>query len=183
MKTFCALVLVLASVLTGRAQSGNSFAVAGVEFSPPSGWKAVTPASTMRAGQWIALEESRKGQEDPVEVVVFFFGQGQGGDAASNIARWQGTMSIAGGKPAPSQTQSRMVNGYKISEVVAYGTYSGSMAATGAPPTPKAGYGLAGVVVESPGGNIFVRMTGSERLVKKALPTLREFINSAHPAN
>jgi hypothetical protein len=44
---------------------------------------------------------------------------------------------------------------------------------------PKPDYALAGAILESTRGNIFVRMTGPRELVKKTLPAFKKMIESA----
>ena len=61
--------------------------------------------------------------------------------------------------------------------VQAEGTYLSGM--PGGPTTPKPDYGLAGAILESPEGNIFVRMTGPRELMKKTFPVFKKMIESA----
>ena len=58
----------------------------------PSGWTSRVPSSTMRLAEYTA---------DGAEIVVYFFGQGQGGNVAANLARWKSQFSTTDGSPVP----------------------------------------------------------------------------------
>jgi hypothetical protein len=175
-KFFIFLWLVMCAV----AMAQPEFKVADVQFVAPSSWSSETPASNMRAAQW-SIHPLRK-SEAAGEVVVFYFGLGQGGDAEANIQRWLGTMTTPKGGPVNGDVQKRTVNGLKVTEVTAYGTYASGMPMAGVPPVPKLNFGLVGAVIEGPQGNLFVRMTGPDRLVKAELPSFQKFIDSAKTA-
>ncbi len=151
------------------------FQVAGVSFVPPTGWQSVPASSSMRAGQWRvpALKGGEVG-----EVVVFYFGQGQGGDAAANLDRWRNQVTTPQGAPVQGEVTTRESDGLKITRLVSFGTYSGMSMMPGVPSAPKAGYGLIGVVVESGQGNVFIRLTGPEALVKSQMTVLEQMLRS-----
>jgi hypothetical protein len=148
----------------------------GLTYDSPSRWQTAAPLNPFRVAQWSIPAWSR--DADAGEVVVFYFGRGQGGDAASNISRWQRTLSTPEGAKAEVELKERNVAGMKVSEVVAYGIYSSAVPMAGVPPVPKPGYGLAGAVVETPQGDVFVRMVGPEKLVKSNLATFRQLVDS-----
>lgn len=155
--------------------------VAGLTFKAPSSWQTAVPSSPMRAAQW---NIPAKGQDsDAGEVVLFYFGAGQGGDAASNVQRWLKTLTGATGGKVEGEIKERKVSGLKVTEVVAYGTYASGMPMAAVPPVPKPNYGLAGVIIEGPQGNVFVRLVGPEALVKAQLPAFRQFVDSAKVVN
>lgn len=155
--------------------------VAGVGFQAPSRWSAVTPTNVARAGQWL-IAPNKKG-EDAAEVVMFYFGKGQGGDAKSSVDRWLHAMSNAQGDHPAGEVKERVISKWNVTEVIAYGTYTSPVPMPGVPPIPKPDYGLAGVVLEGPQGNIFIRLTGPETLVKANLTSFRQFVDSAKPVN
>lgn len=176
LKTLVIPVLFLAAALSLQAETS----VAGVTFKSHGSWQSATPTSAMRAAQWTI--PPRKSGTDSGEVVLFYFGAGQGGDAQSNVQRWLKTMSAPTGGRAEGEMKERTVSGMKVTEVVVYGTYASGMPMSGVPPMPKAGYGLVGVIIEGPQGNLFIRLIGPEALVKAQLPAFRQFIDSAKVA-
>ncbi len=167
-------LLLFSLVLVSSVYAQTDFKVAGLEFTAPKDWSIAVPSSSMRAGQWSVKKQG----VEPGEVAVFYFGKDQGGDADSNLKRWASLVTTAQGQSATNTVDSRTVNGIKISEVVSYGTYASGMPMPGIPPVPKPDYGLAGAVVESAQGNIFIRFTGPAKLVKENLAGFRQFVNS-----
>jgi len=49
----------------------------------------------------------------------------------------------------------------------------------GTPPTPKADYALRGAILESPSGDVFVKLTGPASLVSGAEKAFRSMIAGA----
>src|SRR6185312_6819768 len=102
------------------------------------------------------------------QLVVYYFGEGEGGDAESNVARWVGEFT---GSSTPSKTEKRTVGSLAVTVVSVDGTYDGGMAiAGGPPPGPKAGWALLGAIAETPAGPWFFKMTGPKATVTAAKP-------------
>ena len=111
------------------------------------------------------------------EVTFFHFGAGSG-STADNVSRWFSQFS---GSEANRKTDSTEVNGVKITFVETAGTFSSGM--PGGPTTPLPGYALRGAIFENPeSGNVFVKMTGPESVVKAATPAFREMVTAAAQA-
>jgi hypothetical protein len=98
------------------------------------------------------------------EVVINFFGPGQGGTVDANIARWKNQMQGPDGKPALAIVAQRNVRGISMTTIDASGAYSG-MGGPMAPAKPEAGYRLLGAIVEGPGGTVFVKFAGPAKTV------------------
>jgi hypothetical protein len=154
--------------------------VGGIQFVIPGSWQAVPPASPARAGQWIVPPPEDQGP-DGIEIVVFFFGPGVGESAKDNIDAWSGTITAPDGTNAPSAPQKRTIAGHAVTEVLFTGTYAQAGRQSGLPPTPKPGYALLGVVVDSPGGNIYWRVTGPAGQVLALAPVLDKVLDSLKP--
>jgi len=159
---------------------GPTFPVGGLQFTIPSKWQSVPVENPSRAGQWrIPLPHGEEGEGG--EVVLFFFGPGVGGSPKENIESWISTMFNAEGHPAAAEVKHREVNGFKISQAVIFGTYNQSVSMPGIPPQSKPNYGLIGVVIESPKGNIYWRFTGPEALITANLPLFNKMVDSVKP--
>ncbi len=170
-------LLTLAFCWGGIASLQADTTVAGLIFRAPSHWETTIPTAPTRAAQWRIPHERSK---EPGEAVILYFGNGLGGDTASTIQRWQRAMTTAEGARVDGVvTEKKLGNNLKTTEIVSYGTYTGGLSVAGAPPTLKPGFGLAGVVIEGPQGNIFIRLTGPEALVKANLAGLRQMIATA----
>jgi hypothetical protein len=161
---------------------------AGLSFAVPQDWVSSPPSTNMRAAQFTIPTEA--GGDAP-ELVVSFFGEGKGGDVASNIQRWIGMVGGPDGKPATDQAkrETRKVGPFTVSMVTADGSYdafigmgmtsgmAGGMAGAhggGA----KSDYRLWGAVVEGPGGPWFFKATGPRAVLEKAAPALKSLVAS-----
>ena len=112
------------------------------------------------------------------EVTFFHFGAGSG-TTADNVSRWFSQFS---GSEANRKTENTEVNGVKITFVETAGTFSSGM--PGGPTTPLPDYALRGAILENAeGGDVYVKMTGPETVVKAATPAFKEMVtNAARPA-
>ena len=59
----------------------------------------------------------------------------------------------------------------------AEGTFGSGM--PGGPTTPMKDYALRGAILESPSGDVYVKMTGPKAIVKEAAPTLEKMVREA----
>ena len=160
--------------------SGPTFKVGGLTFTVPSKWVSEPADNPARAGQWRVPPPHGKDGESG-EVVAFYFGQGIGGDAKENMEAWINTMFNAEGHPAAAEVKHHDISGFKISEVVLFGTYNQPVPIPGIPPQSRANYGLLGEVVENKAGNIYWRFTGPEPLITVNLRLFNKVIDSVKP--
>jgi len=158
---------------------GPSFPVGNLKFTIPYKWKIEMVESPARGGQWHV--PPLHGQGEGGEVVAFYFGPGVGGGWKENIEAWIGTMFNAEGNPAAAEVKHHETGGFKISQVVIFGTYNQVVSLPGVPPAPKPNYGLLGAVIENPQGNIYWRFTGPEPLITATLPLFNKVIDSVKP--
>jgi len=151
----CLLVLSL-TVFMARAADPVEFAVGSFTFERPEGWQWVVPSSPMRKAQL-----NVRGDGAPAEITFFHFGAGQGGGLQANVDRWFGQFQEA--------KTSRSLESYgktPVTIVRASGTFQSGM--PGGQTTPMPGYALLGAILESPGGDVFVKMTGPAATVESA---------------
>lgn len=143
--------------------------VGAFTFAVPEGWKSVTPSSTMRKAQLEITQGS-----DKAEVTFFQFGAGQGGNAADNVARWFAQFP---GSETKRKTEEVQAGPVKITFATTEGTFSSGM--PGGPATPMSGYALCGAILESPEGNVFIKMTGPEAIVKSSSEAFKKMVSDA----
>lgn len=154
-------ILILSWVMTvglAAEEPAREFAVGGFVFPAPKGWQVGQPTSPMRKAE---LKVSDEKTQAVAETVFFYFGPGQGGSAADNIARWKGQVTDL----AREKVEEKEIAGTKVSLVKFEGTYQSGM--PGGPKTPQAGSMLLGAILEGPQGNVFVRLTGPSAWVEK----------------
>jgi hypothetical protein len=143
----------------------------------PKGWQETAPTSAMRRAQYKL--PAAAGDADEGECVVFYFGAGQGGDTAANIARWTSMMSDPDGSPAPAITSEMHVGDKKIMRLKSAGTYTPvAMGSSGPPPAPKSNWVMLGAVVPGGDANWFFRCAGPRRTILAQEPAFDSLLNS-----
>jgi hypothetical protein len=148
----------------------------GLTWSAPKEWEA-QGARAMRVATY-RIPPSKG--EEPGELAIFYFGQGQGGGVDANVKRWVGQFQKPDGKPLTdkdAKTKKDTVNGLPVTTVDVKGTYAGGGPMMG-PSTPKPGYRLLGAIVEGPEGAIFFKLTGSEKTVAASEKPFRKLLDS-----
>ena len=153
----------------------------GLRFSAPRAWDRVPASADTRAAQW----KIRRAPGDPEdgEVVLSFFGRGQGGSAQETLERWAGEFSQPGGRPSHDAAivTSRTVNGLRVTAVDLAGTYRAGPMPSGPLPPPKRGFRMLGAIVEGDDGPWFLRAIGPERTIAAAKPGFDATLDSLTP--
>ena len=143
------LVLALAPVLLAES-------AAGLKWIAPQGWKNEA-ARPMRAATYSI--PMAPGDTGNAECAAYFFGAGSGGGVQANIDRWKGQFQ-RNGQPAEAKVDKRTIHGLAVTTIETSGDYTGMQASA------VHNYRLLGAIVEGPGGNIFVKMTGPAKTVE-----------------
>lgn len=158
---------------TGAAQSG------GLQFKSPAGWDAEQPSGTMRVAQY-KLPRA-EGDSMDAALVVFYFGQGQGGSVEANLDRWIGQMQQPDGSPSKSKakTENTTVNGMPVTLLDVTGTYTESMMGGASGQQIQGLARMRAAVIETPKGAYYVKLVGPEKTVSRWDASFMEFIKSA----
>lgn len=186
------IILLLAIALICCACGKNSVATApGNQAAPatgelryevPEGWQAEKPNSNMRVAQY-KLPRA-EGDRADAELVLYYFGQGQGGSKQANIDRWLNQMQQSDGSPTKEKAkiETMTVNGMPVTTVDVLGKYNGGMAAPGASPsaTPSdmSDYRLRAAIIDTPKGSYFVKLTGPQKTVSRWDQAYTDYIKS-----
>ena len=152
----------------------TAFQKSSLKFIVPAGWVEEERTSSMRVAQY-RLPKVAPDTED-ASLVLYYFGQGQGGSAAANIERWVGQMKQAEGS-SPKQ-ESLEVNGLKVTTVDVAGTYVGETAPGSGMFHNKPAYRLRAAVVETPNGSYYVKLVGPEKTVTHWNESFLSYIKS-----
>ena len=149
---------------TSSAKSSQT-AAGALRYKAPEGWTAEKPTSDMRVAQY-KLPKAAGDSEDAL-LVVYYFGQGQGGSAQANIDRWINQIQQPDGRPSKerAKTETLTVNGLQVSTVDVTGNYAGGMSPDSAPANNKSIYRLRAAAIATPKGSYFVKLTGPEKTV------------------
>lgn len=166
------LVLAL-HCISQAADPAATFKVSEFTFRQPAVWERVETASSMRKAQFKVQDADRKGS---AEVVFFHFGPANGGGVQANVERWFGQFQ-EGREKIGAKTEETTIGKRKVTFVRAEGTYMSGM--PGGASTPQPHSALRGAIIESAGGNVFVKMTGPAALVKSSEEDFKKMIESA----
>jgi hypothetical protein len=169
-KAFCRTGLFAVVALAFVAETlAETVKVEAFTFTVPEGWKSVTPSSPMRKAQ---LEVARGPEK--AEVTFFHFGADQGGSAEDNVARWYAQFP---GSEKNRITEHEQVGAVKITFAMTDGTFNSGM--PGGPTTPMENYALRGAILETGTGNVFVKMTGPNAVVKASTEAFKKMVSEA----
>jgi hypothetical protein len=167
-RILCVFVLTLAAVGVARAEQAG-----GLTWSAPAEWKS-QGERPMRAATYSI--PAARGDSQPAELAVFYFGESSGGGVEANVKRWIDQFQKADGSSASkdAKVKKETIAGLPATVVDVQGTYvGGSMMGSS---EPKPGYRLLGAIVEGPGGNVFFKLTGPEKTVAGAQKSFRRLL-------
>lgn len=161
-----------------RAQ-GNGAAPAAtgapgpVSFELPEGWQERSATGAMRSAEAVI-----PGEAGDAEMIVFYFGPGQGGGVEPNLQRWIGQMQTAEGtEPERGNFQ---VGDLTVTHITVHGTLLPSGMGTG-PSEPQPDSTLMGAVVEGPGGPWFFKVTGPQATLEDEQEAFLEMLHTVQP--
>ena len=129
----------------------------GLTAPKPATWIEHPPQSSMHTTM---LTVPGSDGADAANIVVFFFGPGQGGTNEANIKRWADQFKSADGKAVEPKTQSLESDGMPITLVELEGQYMG-MGAASSTPNQK----MLSAIVDAPAGKVFIRFVGQNTTV------------------
>src|SRR4029078_6868332 len=164
-------ILILAMALVCATQQSS------LKFTVPAGWVEEERTSSMRIAQY-RLPKAVGDTED-ASLVLYYFGQGQGGSTAANVERWVGQMKQTDGNAVKDAKQEQFeTNGLKVTTVDVSGTYVAETAPGSGTFHNNAGYRLRAAVVETPNGSYFVKLVGPEKTVAQWNESFLSYLKS-----
>lgn len=132
----------------------------------PTIWMAQQPNSSMRVAQYRVPGAS--GSSD-AELVVFYFGRGQGGSAEASIARWASQFTSPEGKPVEPAVQRFTVAGMPVTTAELAGSYARAIG-MGPGAEARPGQTLLAAVIETTEGNLYIQLHGPTATVAAGRP-------------
>ena len=153
---------------SSAAGSGN------LRLSAPPAWSSEPVTSSMRVSQY-KLPRAEGDSED-TSLVVYYFGQGQGGSVDANLERWAGQM---GKTLADAHKQTLSVNGMTVTLLDVSGSYSGDMAPGSGPSQSKPNSRMRAAVIETAKGPYFLKLVGPVKTVGRWDQEFMSFVKSA----
>ena len=140
-------------------------------FTKAAGWKDRPVASSMRVAEFVVPRAT--GDSEDADVIIYYFAGG-GGSAEANLQRWTTQFESAG---KPTRTTST-VNGLQLTSLDISGTYVAEVRPGASERFNKPGFRMRAVVVETPKGPYFVKLTGPAATVEKAGAAFDQFLQS-----
>jgi hypothetical protein len=166
----------------GADRSAGLRAGAGpVSYEAPADWIVLPPKPPMRLAQWRL--PGAGGDSEDGQVVLYFFGAGQGGGVQANLDRWIGQMTQpdGGSSSEVARTEDWKQDTVAVTLVDVSGTFEDRMpgASEGA---SRPGFRMIAAVVEAPGGTVYAKATGPAPTIERFAPSIRRFLESMRGA-
>ena len=143
----------------------------GLAYDVPKDWRVVESSSAMRLAQWSYGAKS--------EIVVFYFGEGQGGSIEANVERWYGQFQQPNGgstRERAKVTKSK-ADELSITRVDVEGTYAAPIRPGAAERHNEPDYRMIAAVVEGPSGPWFIRFLGPAKEVSAGETSFDAFLS------
>ena len=172
-------VLVMCAALAAALAATSRSAVAqtkpvtllGYRSTVPASWVSRPASSSMRLAEFVVPgADSSPG----AEVVIYFFGKGQGGTVAANLTRWKAQFSTPDGTPVYESVVRDTTGPFPITIAEYRGTYARGIGA-GDANNAKPGQSLVAGVAETPRGTLFIQLFGPIDRVTAARPAFVTF--------
>jgi len=162
---------------SGQANSATQ-AHGELKFRAPASWVPETTTSGMRIAQY-KLPRAQ-GDSDDAQLVLYYFGAGQGGTVDANLERWVGQMEQPDGRPSKEKatTETKTVNGLKVTLLDVTGTYTAEMSPGSGTRHNNTGYRMRAAVIETPKGPYFAKLVGPAATIAGADSDFRAYVES-----
>ncbi|WP_396219260.1 hypothetical protein [Gemmatimonas sp.] len=173
------LLLFVAPTVSIQAQGvttpGSTVPATFLEYrtTVPAGWVASTPSSSMRLAEY---RVPATGSAIPVEIVVYFFGPGQGGSSQANLDRWKSQFSNPAGGDVAETVRRDTTGAFPLTVAEYSGTYARGTGAGSAPDAARPGHKLIAVVAETPRGTLFFQCFGPVAAVDAQRAVYLQFV-------
>ena len=113
------------------------------------------------------------------QVVVYFFGQGQGGAVAPNLARWKAQFSNPDGSPVEEIVMQETAGAFPITFAEYRGTYARGVG-TGNTANAQPNQTLVAGIAETPRGTLFIQLFGPSAAVAASRADFLAFVKGLH---
>jgi hypothetical protein len=158
--------LAAALTIAAPAAGAQTVSLLAYQTTVPAGWTPRTPSSSMRLAEYTTAG---------ADVVVYFFGKGQGGAVEPNLARWRAQFSTPDGSKVPEKITRDSTGTFPITIAEYTGTYARGIGA-GDASQAKPNQTLVAAIVETPQGTIFVQLFGPAAEVAKQRDAAVRFV-------
>jgi hypothetical protein len=139
-------------------------------YDAPKEWTPSPSTSSMRLAQWKVGASS--------EVVIFYFGEGQGGGVEANLERWYGQFVQPDGSATRERARvtQKKVGNLDVTRADVSGTYVAPVRPGASERHDEKDYRMIAAVVEGPSGPWFIRFLGPQAEVSGAEASFDAFL-------
>lgn len=155
------------SVLVAQAKTATFL---NYQTTVPDGWASRTPSSSMRLAEYTTGSAA--------EVVVYFFGPGQGGGIDANLERWKSQFSNPTGGAVYEKVTRETSGAFPITVAEYRGTYARGVGAGSDADAARPDHVLIAAVAESPRGTLFFQMFGPTAAVTAQRDAYLRFVRA-----
>ena len=166
-----AALLLVGSTIRLNAQTAG-FEVLGYRTTVPATWESRAPSSSMRVAEFVLPSEGG----ERAEVVVYFFGAGQGGSPEANIERWRSQFSAPAGASVYEAIMTLTDAPFPTTVAEWRGSYARGVGTGPESGAARPNHTLVSVIVQAPRGSIFVQLFGPSPRVSVARDELLQAI-------
>ena len=170
-----AIAAVAATVIANRARAQTTVSLLDYQTAVPAKWAPRAPASTMRLAEYVVPADA----QGSAEVVVYFFGKGQGGNVDANLTRWKAQFSTPDGSPVPEAIVRDSTGKFPITFAEYRGNYRRGIG-MGSPDSVRTGQTLIAGIAETPRGTLFIQLFGNSARVAEEKPAFLQFVRGLH---
>ena len=163
-------VLIAAPSESASAQKSATFL--DYTTTVPASWTSRPPASSMRLAEYTTPAVNGAG----AEVIVYYFGKGQGGSPVANLARWKGQFSNPDGGDVVEKVSHEAVADIALTIAEYRGTYARAVGAGSSAEDARPNHELIAIVAETPRGTIFFQCFGPVAAVDAARASYLAFV-------
>jgi hypothetical protein len=162
----------------GASAPRQAGAAGDVKFQPPAAWVSEPSTSSMRVAQYRLPRAA--GDAEDASLIVYYFGQGQGGSVQANLDRWIGQMQQPDGSSSKDKAKGETltVNGMNVALLDVSGTYTAEMTPGSGTQQNKPGSRMRAAVIDTPKGAYFVKLVGPEKTIARWDGEYMSFVRS-----
>jgi hypothetical protein len=171
--TMAAILCIAVFSRSARAQD-STISLLDYRARVPAGWTKVPPSSSSRLAQFVIAAPDAGIK---TEVVVFFFGQAQGGNVAANLERWKGQFSTPDGSPVSERVTRDSSGAFPITFAEYRGSYRRGIG-DGSADSVRAGQALVAAIAETPRGTLFFQLFGPAARVTAERDRFVQFVKA-----
>jgi hypothetical protein len=149
----------------------------GLSWTVPASWKA-QPQRPMRVATYTVPKTA--GDAEDGEMIVYYFGPGQGGGVELNVDRWVGQFQAPDGGPADKlvRRSDKVINGIKVTTIDITGTYLFRPSPMAPKATPKPGYRMLAAIAQGQDAPVFFKLTAPKKTADAAEPDYQKMLSS-----